>query len=260
MDYWLKENKRFLIGVAGMAVFALLYWIVVLGPIRRGAKKATDQLSASRQNFAVLSAGGVPDERALDQASSDLRAHEQKLDELVRRLRLAVEEKYLSKDKYANFREHFEARKLEVRDELSDLAGADRESFGFGAPVLENEAAYQDGLLRLGVAAAAVKLAVPAAESGGKITAVEPFRASQNPEPTEVFARRMPIEMKVVGTAESLFRILHAFQTKGGYLCVDTLSIGRAATSGQDLFEASIVVSGLVVDPTKPLEPPEASP
>lgn len=260
MEYWLKENKKFLLAVAATALFVLLYWLVVLGPIRRGAQRATDKLAADRQNFAFLSSAGVPDEHALDQANSDLRAQEQKLDDLVKRTRLVVDEKYLSKDKYSTYREHFEARKLEVRDVLSDLAGADRDTFGFAAPPMENEAAYQDGLLRLGVAEAAVNLAVPAAENGGKIAAVDPFRGMDRPNPADLFVRRVPVEMKVVGTAESLFRILHAFQTKGGYLCVDTLTIGRAATSGQDLFDASIVVCGLVVDPTKPLKLPEASP
>jgi hypothetical protein len=49
MEYFWKENKKFVLAVGGGLVFLMLYYSFVLGPIRKGAADATrDRLNAKR--------------------------------------------------------------------------------------------------------------------------------------------------------------------------------------------------------------------
>jgi hypothetical protein len=51
--------------------------------------------------------------------------------------------------------------------------------------------------------------------------------------------------------------VIHALQDPAKYLCLDRFSMVRAKTSGQDLWEADFVVTGLIVERDKPLRAPK---
>jgi len=254
MDYWIKENKAYVVAVGAMGAFLLVYHLAVVGPIRAEGEAAAKQLGMRHRAYSLQTAGGVPEEAALAQAEADLRAHRQRLEELIRRLQPVVEEIYRPKGRLLAEPGALDNLRLDLRNKLAQAAGQDREQFGFAAPVLDSEEAAREALLRLGVAEKAVGTAIEALRGEGRVLSVDPFRGMDSAERGAVFVRRLPVEIRMIGNAESLFRVLHALQTGEGYYCVDTLTIARAATTGQDSFEGTMVVAGLAIDSTQPLE------
>ena len=46
--------------------------------------------------------------------------------------------------------------------------------------------------------------------------------------------------------------MIHLFQKTGTYYCLEKLKVERASTTGEDLFQASLIVSGLFIDENAP--------
>jgi hypothetical protein len=46
--------------------------------------------------------------------------------------------------------------------------------------------------------------------------------------------------------------MIHLFQKSGTYYCLESLKVQRASTSGEDSFNASLVVSGLIIEEGAP--------
>ncbi len=252
MDYWLKENKKFLISVGAIALATLLYYLFVLWPIGSGAeregKARLDLIRAHRAGTAA----GVPSASDVERAEAELRELRKRLDAQARRLQVALPEKFTGKGGYASYREQFDAIKLDVRDDLAQKNGQAGlgefpQSLGFESLTIDGEEPAKEALLRLGVADAAVRIAIAAMKAGDRFVQID---ISGPPgEEGDVFLRRAPVRLRVAGALKSLFRIVHEYQREP-FLCVRSLSISGSA---QEAFEAEILVAGLLVDPAKPI-------
>src|SRR5437868_14748161 len=65
MEYFWKENKRFVVAVGGAFIFLLLYNSFVLGPIRAGAAEATSARVREKRDLERKMAQGVPNDDGL---------------------------------------------------------------------------------------------------------------------------------------------------------------------------------------------------
>lgn len=291
MEAWVKENKTYLAAVVSIGLGTILYYFIVLSPIQDGAEKELKARQARERTYRSYAAAGVPEEPAVVQAEADVKAQGQKLDEMVKQFNLVLSDRFTAK-KTGTYVEHFNMIKLEVRDEwqnlnvsanLAEFPAPDKLNFTSWTP--ESEAAAQDALRRLGVADTAMRIVIDSMEAGERIEALDIQHGSQQEEPDDLFLRRIPIQVKVVASSKSIFRIIHALQGRlcyvcpdhtdpqpaagkcascqkeripRSYLCVDVVTITRSATTGQDSFEAEMVITGLRVDPAKPVSPPKS--
>jgi len=71
MEYFWKENKKFVIAVGGGLVFLMLYYSFVLGPIRKGAADAATERRNAKRDIERRMQQGVPTDDALLAARRD---------------------------------------------------------------------------------------------------------------------------------------------------------------------------------------------
>ncbi|MBI2901485.1 MAG: hypothetical protein HYY17_14970 [Planctomycetes bacterium] len=258
MEYWLKENRKFLIAVGAIALCVILHLVLIYRPISAGAAKEAKTREAKERNYRSQSSGGVPSDAAISQADTELKNLRQKLGDAVKTHRFALPDRFRGKGKHED---HFKDVYLNVRDELKTLNGSAglgefREDFGFASVISRiqgDEVAAEEALLRLAVADAAVRSAIAVMKPGDRFADID--ISIEGPKETggERFLRKVAVRIRVSGSLEGVFRVAHAFQ-QSPYLCVDAAAIGGAATGGQENYDADFVVCGLVLDPEKPIE------
>lgn len=262
MEYWLKENRKFLMAVGAMALSVLVLWIALLRPLDGAASREANKQADLLRAYRARTADGVPADAAVGQAEAELRARKDRLAELTRLHHLPLAEKFTTKDaKASGYKEQFDSLKLEVRDDLSKLnesagLGEFPQTLGFDTLVIDGEEAARDALLRLGVADAAVKSAIKVMKLNDRFLSIDislPGRGEG-----DVFVRRAPVKLRVSGALKSLFEIVHALQREP-FLSLDAFAVTGSALGGQENFEAEFVVSGLFVDPEKPLKRQEGA-
>ena len=161
MEYFWKENKKFVLAVAGGFVFLLLYNSFALGPLRSAAKSAADQRSREKKDLDRRMAQGVPKDETLAEARKDREANRRLLAQMVPEVTFAIDDRFLP-PKRGGVKAHYDDLKLELSKELREKATAGRvtppQSFGMGDDVTEETA--PDLLLRLSIVDRLVKLAV----------------------------------------------------------------------------------------------------
>jgi hypothetical protein len=249
MEYFWKENKKFVVAVAGGFAFLILYNSLVLGPLRRAADSAATQRSKEKKDLERRMAQGVPKEETLVEARRDRDTNRRLLAQMVPEVAFAVDERFL-KPKRGGAKEHFDDVKLELIKELKEKATAGKvtppQNFGMEADVTEETA--PELLLRLAVIDRLVKLSVESEiEKIEVIDGLFGMDQAARDSKKSTFLTKSSVFMRFSGKVESVFKVLHGAQKKGSYLAVTHFEIGRP-DSTKDLFEASIVVTHLKVD------------
>jgi hypothetical protein len=83
MEYFWKENKKFVIAVGGGIVFVMLFYSFVLGPIRKGAEEAARARLNAKRDIERRMQQGVPTEDALVAARRDREQKRRQLAEMT---------------------------------------------------------------------------------------------------------------------------------------------------------------------------------
>ena len=257
MEAWFKENRGYVITVGSLVGGVLLVYMFLLGPITSDAENIGIQLRMQENVHRSKARQGVPDEGAIADARRERDAERTSLKEGVARLGVSLENRFRSRGE-DGYREHFEEIKLSVRDHLKEVNGKRGlgefpSDLGWKGVPLESQEEGKDALLRLGVGKGLLEAVIASLGKGEKITQVNIFEGWDRQEEGEAtFLRRVPIRIKMTASSRSIFRTIHRFQKSGSYFCLETIRVQREATTGQDLFEADMVVSGLLVDPNAP--------
>ena len=249
MEYFWKENKKFVIAVAGGLVFLMLYNSFVLGPLKRGAEAAASQRSRERKDLERRMAQGVPKDESLVEARRDRDQNRRLLAAMAPEVGFAVDDRFL-KPKRGGAKAHYDDLKIELTNELKEKATAGGvvppQNIGMGDDVTEETA--PELLQRLAIIDRLVKLSVEAGIE--KIDTIDGLymmdRDDRNSRKAQ-FLTKSSVFMRFTGKVESVFKVLHAAQKKGSYLAVTHFEMGRP-DSTKDSFEAQIAVSLLKVD------------
>jgi hypothetical protein len=249
MEYFWKENKKFVVAVAGGLAFLILYNSLVLGPIRRAADSAASTRSREKKDLERRMAQGVPKDDTLVEARRDRDQNRRILAAMVPEVAFTVDDRFM-KPKRGGAKEHFDDLKLELTKELKEKATSGKvtppQSFGMEVDVTEETA--PELLLRLAIIDRLVKLAVDSEIE--KIEAIDGLYAmdqAARESKKSTFLTKTSVFMRFTGKVESVFKVLHGAQKKGSYLAVTHFEIGRPDAT-KDLFEASIAVTLLKVD------------
>ena len=258
MEYFWKENKKFVLAVGGGFVFVMLFYSFVLGPIRKGAEEAARTRLNAKREIERRMQQGVPTEDALVAARRDREQKKRQLAEMAPQVAFSLGDRFVVRkgDKGKDLAEYYQNLKLDLVKELQKKSVEGKLSFpqNVGLPDDMTDDNAAEVLARCAVVDRLVTLAVES-----DLEKIETLDGQYNMERDErsskksQFLTKYTVFIKVVGKVESVFKLVHAAQKKGSYLAITNFDLSRPDAT-KDLFEASIAVAYLKVDDKAGLE------
>lgn len=250
MDYFWKENKKFVIAVGAGLLAMLFYWLFVLGPLGSGAERAKKSLAKEKGDLKAMMANGVPSEDSIRSARMSRDRFKQALTGMIADSNFKAPDRYRKPDR-ESAKSHFESLNIDVYKELRDKAVnakiAFPSSLGFGDQVTDDVA--PEYLARLAAVERLAQLAIDAEVE--KIEAIDGLSGAgsrdEGPAKKGAYLTKYGVFMKFTGKAESVFKLLHGVQRKGQFLAVNTFEAIRD-DSTKDQFSANIAVILFKVD------------
>src|SRR5213596_3070775 len=94
MEYFWKENKRFVVAIGGGILFLMLYNGFVLGPIRTGAAEAVRARVREKSELERKMAQGVPTDDGLASGRKDRDQNRNALAKMTPEVAFALSEKF----------------------------------------------------------------------------------------------------------------------------------------------------------------------
>jgi hypothetical protein len=253
MEYFWKENKKFVLAVAGAFVFLLLYNSFVLSPISKAASTAASTRANKKRELERRMAQGVPNDEALQAARNDARQNKGLLAKMSPEVAFAIDDKF-HKPKKKDLREYFDNLKLDLMEQLKKKAVEGRVALTSNIAMPEDisDETASEALARLAVIERLVLLAI---ESGvEKIDVVDGLHdRDDRGSKKSTYLTKYSVVMKIVGKSESVFKLVHGAQKKGSFLAVTQFDMGRPDAT-KDLFESSITAALLRIDDKAALE------
>jgi len=254
LDYFWKENKKFVVAVGGALLAALLYNSFFLSGLREAAKSAAEKRKKERLDLEARASQGVPSEDSLRAARSEREQSRKLLSTLAADVTFKGSDRFRKPSDAA--RAHYDDQKIKLNEELRKKAVDNRTVY---TPfVLADDGPEEDVGEYLQRLSAVERLALLAIESDvEKIEAIDASagrKDSDDPGAKKpAFLRKYAVFMKFQGKGESVFKVLHGVQKKGSFLAVTQFEARRPDPS-KDLLEASITVGLLKVDEKAALE------
>ncbi len=260
MEYFWKENRKYLIAVgAGALAVLLVYWWVIW-PTRDKADQVSRKRQMEEKALVARMQKGVAQDDTIGLARIELKRTRELLVSLAADMTFPVQDRYVEKPEGQSWVEHFHAEKLDVARRLKDLARPlnhfpDRWLSSVGEDVSEELA--RELLLRLAVVERLVQVAVEAKVD--RIDAINLLPASDvgasKDEPVTrqgAFLNAYTVHMAFKGDQQQVFKVLHGIQQKGRFLAVSHFEVDRRDPT-RDYLDAVIRVSLLKIDEQAPL-------
>ena len=248
MEYFWKENKRYLIAVGAGLAFLILYQALVLGRIRGAADLAERTRKTKQSDLERKMAQGVPTEESLQVARRDRDLTRKMLAAMAPETAFAVPDRF-QKPK-SQVKAYYDDLLIKLTDELRDKATNGRLAFQptLGMPDTVTDDAVSEMLLRLAVVDRLATLCIDA--ECEKIETINPMHGADQDDRSSKksrFLTKYSVFIRFQGKVDSVFRVIHGAQKKGSYLAITNFDLTRPDAT-KDLFEASIAVSYLKVD------------
>jgi hypothetical protein len=259
MEYFWKENKKYLIAVGAAVLFVILFQGFILGPARAKA----DQVARKRiQDEKALRARvelGVADEDQIGVAKIEIKRTRDLLASLQNDMAFKEAPRY-RKPEGQTWAEHWNAEKLEVDRELQKLVRGMQAPRSFLPNVDDpSEDLARELLLRLAAVYRLVQVAVDAKVERIDVVDMLPVSSAgtRKDEPVTqkgVFLNSYMVHMAFKGDQQSVFKVLQGVQKKGaGFLSVHHFEVDRRDPT-KDYLDAVIRVNLLRVDEKAPIE------
>jgi len=253
MDYFWKENKRFVLATAGAFVFLLLYNGFVLSPISKAAAAAAATRTNKKRDLERRMAQGVPNDDGLVAGRRDAKQNKDLLAKMGPEVAFTIDDKF-HKPKKKDLREYFDNLKLDLVEHLRKKAVEGRVSLtsNIGMPEDISDETAAEALARLAVVERLVLLAIGSGVEKIDVVDAQQDRDDRGAKKSQ-YLTKYSVVMKLVGKSESVFKVVHGAQKKGSFLAVTQFEMGRPDAT-KDLFEASITAALLKIDEKAGLE------
>jgi hypothetical protein len=254
MDYFWKENKKFVIAVGAGALVTLLYWSFLVSPFRAAAVSAARERKTQRMNYEALIAQGVPAKDAVAAASQDRDETKKALASLVKDVGFKPPDRFKKPEREP--KAHYEDLRIKVKAELKEKAQKAKIDFQGDLGLSEDPRPEElsELLLRLAAVERVVATAIDCgAEKVESVDGMADARESGPPPRKGGFLEAYTVFLKVRASSETAFRIVHGVQKKGNYLAVTRFSWAQDDPA-RDMGSASIAVAVLRVDEKASLE------
>src|SRR5882672_4199665 len=248
MEYFWKENKRFVIAVGGGLAFLILYQSLVLGYLRGQADAAERTRRSKKTEIERKMAQGVPTDESLSIARRDRDQNRKVLASMTPETAFVLPERFQKPKR--DIRQNFDDARIKLAKELEEKATAGRVAFPqtLGLPEDVNEDSVAEMLARLAVVDRLANLVIDAeCEKIESINALHGADQNERSAKKSRFLTKHSVFIRFSGKAESIFRVLHGAQKKGSYLAVTQFEMSRPDAT-KDVFEASLAVALLKVD------------
>lgn len=260
MEYFWKENKKFVAAVAAALLGTWLYYAFVVSPLREGARAAAQTREREKKALEARMANGVPSPELLADLQRDCDFKKKALAAVAADVSFKEGDKFKAPSK-GGAKERFDQVKVDLSGELVQKAGNARMEFpkSIGIETDSTEETAPELLLRLAVVERLVDIAVAA-----KVDKIEVIDAlsgmDRGGEPRKgVFLSKYPVFMKFRGSEQAVFAVLHAAQKKGQFFAVTQFQVQQEDLA-KDLCGASIGVALLRLDEKASIEPKAAQP
>src|SRR5262245_52089952 len=160
MEYFWKENKRFVVAVGGAFIGLLLYNSFVLGPIRAGAAEAASARTREKRDLEKKMAQGVPNDDGLAVGKKDRDQNRRELAAMTPLVGFTIAEKF-QKPKREGIKSYFDNLKLDLVKDLQQKAVGNKVAMpaNLGLPNDISDETAAEVLARLAVAERLVNLA-----------------------------------------------------------------------------------------------------
>jgi len=256
MEYFWKENKRYLIAVGAGLAFLILYQALVLGRIRGAADLAERTRKTKQSDLERKMAQGVPTEESLQVARRDRDLTRKMLAAMAPETAFAVPDRF-QKPK-SQVKAYYDDLLIKLTDELRDKATNGRLAFPptLGMPDTVTDDAVSEMLLRLAVVDRLATLCIDA--ECEKIETINPMHGADQDDRSSKksrFLTKYSVFIRFQGKVDSVFRVIHGAQKKGSYLAVTQFEMSRPDAT-KDVFEATLAVALLKVDDKGALDAP----
>ncbi len=259
MEYFWKENKRFVIAVGGGLAVLILYQALVLGKIRGAAELAERTRKNKQSEIERKMAQGVPTEESLQIARRDRDLTRKVLASMAPETAFTIPDRFKPKGRTPkDQKEQYEDLVIALTKELGEKATNGRLAFpaSLGMPDTVPDDSVPEMLTRLAIVERLANVCVDAGCE--KIESINPVHGADQDERSSKksrFLTKYSVFLRFSGTAESIFRVVHGAQKKGSYLAVTQFEMSRPDAT-KDVFEAALGVALLKVDEKGALDAP----
>lgn len=256
MEYFLKENKKFLLLVGAGLLFLLFYNWLVLGKIRGAADAADRARKNKKSEIERKMAQGVPTDESLSAARKDRDYTRRVLAATIPDTAFNLPEKFQKPKR--DVKAYYDNLKIELTSQLQEKATNGRVAFPqtLGLPEDVNEDSVAEMLARLAVVERLVTLVVDnECEKIESINALHGSDADDRSSKKSRFLTKYSVHLRFSGKVESIFKVVHGAQKKGSYLALSQFELSRPDAT-KDVFDAVMVVSLLKVDDKGAMDAP----
>ena len=260
MEYFWKENKRFVIAVGGGLAFLILYQALVLGKIRGAADLAERNRRSKQSEIERKMAQGVPTDESLAAARKDRDLTRKTLAQMAPDTAFTIPDRfYKPKMRPKELKAYYDDVVITLTEELREKGTNGRLQFPatLGMPdntVNDDNAAEM--LLRL---ALVERLSILCIDSGcEKIETISPVHGADQDDRSSKksrFLTKYSVFIRFSGPVQSIFKVIHGAQKKGSYLAVTQFELSRPDAT-KDVFEAALGVAMLKVDDKGAIDAP----
>ena len=258
-NYAWKERKKFAVPV-GAGAFGLLVWyFFVLSSLNSSTDKLVQQRRGAEGQLRQRLQAGVPQPETVDKAERDQKQLKKELIEIRDLLEFKVDEAFRAKEG-----ENLQTKMGRQRDEVRlavEKRGGERgfppidTRFGFPSSFAElPDTVLPEWLIRLAVVRHLCFLAMDCGVEKLELVEVIPIEHQEEAlAPADRFMGRLTVKFRVLGNSDSIMKVVHGLQQKGGkYLALEACSI-KIADPTRDLLGAEIAAGALVIHPDKPV-------
>jgi hypothetical protein len=259
MEYFWKENKRFVIAVGGGLAVLILYQALVLGKIRGAAELAERTRRNKQTELERKMAQGVPTDESLQIARRDRDLTRKQLAAMAPETAFVIPDRFKPKGRSPKDQKtEYEDLVISLTKELAEKATNGRLAFpqSLGLPEPVPEDAVPEMMTRLAVVDRLANLCIES--ECEKIESINPTHGADQDERSSKksrFLTKYSVFIRFSGTAEHIFRVVHGVQKKGSYLAVTQFEMSRPDAT-KDVFEAALGVALLKIDEKGALEAP----
>jgi hypothetical protein len=256
MEYFWKENKRFVILVGSGLAFLILYQSLVLGKIRGAADLAERTRRNKQTEIERKMANGVPTDESLQIARRDRDLTRKVLASMAPETAFTVPDRFLKPK--SQVKAYYDDLLIKLTEELKEKATNGRLAFPptLGMPDTVTEDMIPEMLLRLAIVDRLSTLCIDA--QCEKIESINPMHGADQDDRSSKksrFLTKYSVFIRFNGSAEAIFRVIHDAQKKGSYLAVTQFEMSRPDAT-KDVFEAALGVALLKVDDKGAIDAP----
>jgi len=268
MEYFWKQNKIFVLAIAGGLVVVMIWYWLVLAPLNATAEQLRNERVTAEEELRTKMAAGVATEDMVTRGQKDLDRTKETVKGLVGDM--ASEPRDPFKASFEKGPSVFLDVNLSMWKKLIEQAQGKRceikqKQSPFGNIANPSPEAARELLLRLQLVEKVCSVAIESGiDSIEKVIPVAPSAGSRDKGANEAvseakFLNALTVKMTLRGPSNAIFKAIHALQKKGEFYAVTGFNC-RKDGEHEDRWECELEASALLINEKEGLVVKEQKP